>query len=69
MNLVKNLGSYDLQKIAVEQEAAIETKDGVLVTYTREHTGRSPNAKFIVSDHITKNTVDWVNNQKISKKK
>lgn len=67
MNLVKNLESHDLQKIAVDKEGGIETKDGVLVTYTNEHTGRSPNAKFIVYDNITENTVDWSNNQKITK--
>jgi len=67
MKLVKNLESHNLQKIAVEQECAIETNDGVLATYTREHTGRSPNAKFIVCDHITEDTVDWKNNQKITK--
>ena len=66
MNLIKNLKPDNLQKIAIEQENAIETNDGVLVTYTHEHTGRSPNAKFIVCDHITKDTVDWENNQKIT---
>lgn len=68
MNLVKNLKSEELQKIAIEKEGASETIDGVLFTYTGDHTGRSPNAKFIVEDYITKETVDWTNNQKTTKK-
>ena len=35
---------------------------------TGQHTGRSPNAKFIVEDDITKDLVDWNNNQKMSEK-
>jgi phosphoenolpyruvate carboxykinase (ATP) len=41
-------------------------KHGVLCTYTGNHTGRSPNAKYFVKDRITASRVDWNNNQEIS---
>ena len=41
-------------------------KHGVLCTYTGNHTGRSPNAKYFVKDRITSTRVDWNNNQEIS---
>lgn len=42
------------------------TDDGALVVETEPHTGRSPNAKFIVKDSITENLVDWDNNQSVT---
>ena len=42
------------------------TNDGALVVETEPHTGRSPNAKFIVKDPVTENLVDWDNNQSIT---
>ena len=42
------------------------TNDGALVVETAPHTGRSPDAKFIVKDSITDELVDWDNNQSIT---
>tara|TARA_R110001583_G_scaffold85308_1_gene223499 strand:+ start:2183 stop:3655 length:1473 start_codon:yes stop_codon:yes gene_type:complete len=42
------------------------TNDGALAVETAPHTGRSPHAKFIVKDSITKDLVDWDNNQSMS---
>ena len=56
-----NLDVDDLLS-AAQQEGDI-LLDGVLYTYTGEHTGRSPNAKRIVIDAETAHTVDWNNNK------
>ena len=42
------------------------TNDGALVVETTPHTGRSPDAKYLVRDEITDKLVDWENNQPIS---
>ena len=66
---MKNLCRADLIREALlrgENNAAL-TKEGALVVNTTPHTGRSPEAKFIVEDNITKDLVDWKNNQKMTK--
>ena len=63
-----NLETLELVKIAVEKEKCDLTEDGVLLTYTGDHTGRSPDARRIVNDKITKNTVDWTRNKRMWKK-
>jgi len=50
-----------LKDIAIEKEGAIKLRNGSIAVSTGEHTGRSPNAKFIVIDEITIDTVDWRN--------
>lgn len=52
---------------AAVQNGAYLTSEGSLCVYTHPHTGRSPNAKKIVNDEITKETVDWQNNAQMSK--
>ena len=59
----KNYSSKHLQEMAVERKEGVVNSDGVLCTYTGKHTGRSPNAKYIVQDSITFDAVDWENNQ------
>lgn len=55
-----NLDSDQLTKAALlNQENATLTKNGALVAYTGERTGRSPKDRFIVKDEITADTVDW----------
>ena len=49
----------ELQSIAVEKEGAIKIPGGPLVVETGEHTGRSPNAKFIVKGENVKGKIDW----------
>lgn len=39
---------------------------GAVVVLTGDHTGRSPEAKYIALDQITKDTIDWKNNKKCS---
>jgi len=61
-----NLQTIELAKIAVEQEHCLLTEDGAIISYTGKHTGRSPNAKYIVEDTTTINQVDWSRNNKMS---
>jgi len=49
----------ELRKLAVKEEGAISIPDGPLVVETGKHTGRSPNAKFIVKDDVIRSDVDW----------
>jgi phosphoenolpyruvate carboxykinase (ATP) len=54
-----NLGSAQLVETAVSRNEGKLSKDGALVCITGQHTGRSPNDKFIVKDAETQTTVDW----------
>jgi len=58
----------ELREIAIKEEKAVSISGGPLVVDTGEHTGRSPNAKFIVIDNITSDTVDWRNVQGMNEK-
>ena len=64
--IYKNLHQENLIRLSVANERSRLTKTGVLCTWSGKYKGRSPNAKFIVEDSITKDTIDWKNNQKIS---
>ena len=66
---MKNLCRAELIREALlrGENSASLTNAGSLVVNTAPHTGRSPEAKFIVEDHITKDLVDWKNNQKMTK--
>jgi len=57
--IYKNLPSHKLIEESLKREEGYLTKDGALVVKTGSWTGRSPNAKFIVKDDLTKDTVDW----------
>lgn len=61
---MKNLKEKELIELAIENEGAELSNSGALCVWTGDHTGRCPNAKRIVYDHITRNTVDWKNNQR-----
>ena len=54
-----NFGSAQLIETAVRRNEGSLSKDGALVCLTGQHTGRSPNDKFIVKDSETETTVDW----------
>ena len=49
----------ELREIAIKKERATPLPSGALVVETGEHTGRSPNAKFIVKDDSVKDSIDW----------
>lgn len=49
----------ELREISVREESAISIDGGPLVVQTGDHTGRSPNAKFIVKDEKVINEIDW----------
>jgi phosphoenolpyruvate carboxykinase (ATP) len=51
---------------AAVKRGAHLTNEGALSVATGKHTGRSPHAKKIVKDEVTKNEVDWKNNQSMS---
>ena len=61
----KNYGPKALTQLAIERDEGHLNKHDVLCTYTGAHTGRSPNAKYIVLDDITRDSVDWENNNSI----
>lgn len=49
----------ELRKISIEEENTTGIPGGPLVVETGDHTGRSPNAKFIVKDERVLKEVDW----------
>lgn len=61
-----NLNRSELISIALKKEKARLTETGAIAVRTGRCTGRSPNAKYIVEDSISKNEIDWDNNQKMS---
>jgi len=61
-----NLDPAPLYEHAIRRGEAELTADGALVAYTGQHTGRSPQDKFIVRDETTENTIWWDNNKPIS---
>lgn len=58
----KNANTDELISLSQLEEGSIVNNAGALCTYTGNATGRSPNAKKIVYDSLSKNTVDWTNN-------
>ena len=62
---LKNHNINSLIELSRVDEGSIVNNAGALCTFTGEHTGRSPNAKSIVYDEISKETVDWTNNNRI----
>ncbi len=64
---MKNLNSSQLIDEAIKNKEGGLTKDGAFYTTTGEHTGRSPNAKYIVLDEYTKELVDWNSNNSLIK--
>ena len=61
-----NLSKDELVKIAVAKENAVLLKGGALSVTTGKYTGRSPDAKFIVKDKLTQDTIDWKNNKSMT---
>ncbi|MFZ1989311.1 MAG: phosphoenolpyruvate carboxykinase [Alphaproteobacteria bacterium] len=54
-----NNEAAELYQMAVERREGLIAKYGPLVVKTGQHTGRSPNDKFVVRDSRTENTVWW----------
>ena len=50
-----------IRQQAISNEGALELKGGAISVSTGEFTGRSPNAKRIVVDSYTKDSIDWKN--------
>jgi phosphoenolpyruvate carboxykinase (ATP) len=65
----KNYNIKSLIELSCVNEGSIVNNAGALCTLTGACTGRSPNAKSIVYDSISKDTVDWTNNNKIGEDK
>ena len=59
----KNYPSLALYDEALKKNEGVLNSSGVFCTTTGAHTGRAPNAKRIVSDSITSDSVDWDNNE------
>ncbi|HYC01962.1 MAG TPA: phosphoenolpyruvate carboxykinase [Azospirillaceae bacterium] len=56
-----NLGTAGLYEQAIRRGEAALAKDGPLVALTGQHTGRSPNDKFIVQEETTADDIWWGN--------
>ena len=54
-----NLSSEDLANISVEKGMATKASTGALAVNTGKFTGRSPEDRFIVKDHLTEDSVWW----------
>ena len=54
-----NLGSAALAEKAIAREEGQFSKDGALVCLTGQHTGRSPNDKFIVKEPTSQDHIWW----------
>ena len=54
-----NLTAPALYTAAIKNSEASIASGGALIALTGEHTGRSPNDKFVVSDKITENEIEW----------
>ncbi len=54
-----NLGTAQLIEKAISRHEGLLAAGGPLVVRTGQHTGRSPNDKFIVRDAATESQVDW----------
>jgi len=65
-NVYYNLLPAPLYEQAISRQEAQLTADGALVAYTGQHTGRSPQDKFIVRDQHTQNSIWWEGNKPIS---
>ena len=58
-----NYSAPALYEQALERREGKLTRDGALVAYTGQHTGRSPKDKFVVRDAETETKVWWGNNK------
>ncbi|QPC86097.1 phosphoenolpyruvate carboxykinase [Mesorhizobium sp. NBSH29] len=58
-----NFGAAQLYEESLRRGEAILTAHGALLAETGQHTGRSPQDKFVVRDSNTQNTVWWDNNK------
>ena len=59
MTAHKNLPSHKLIERSILKGEGKLTKGGSLVVKTGSYTGRSPDAKFIVKDDFTEDSIDW----------
>lgn len=56
-----------LYQDAISRGEGMVAEGGGLVVTTGQHTGRSPNDKFVVRDETTENTIWWDNNKAMSR--
>ncbi|WP_407048607.1 phosphoenolpyruvate carboxykinase [Methyloraptor flagellatus] len=61
-----NLSEPELYEEAIRRGEARVAAGGALVVETGQHTGRSPQDKFVVKDALTTGTVWWDNNKPMS---
>ena len=54
-----NLDAAGLYEHAIRRQEGKIAKGGAFVALTGEHTGRSPQDRFIVEEEGTKNDIDW----------
>jgi len=61
-----NLDSTTLSALSVERKESFLLKTGAICTTTGDYTGRAPKAKAYVLDDLTKDTIDWNENNSIT---
>jgi phosphoenolpyruvate carboxykinase (ATP) len=54
-----NLSPADLYEAALAREEVSLSADGAMVALTGQHTGRSPNDKYVVRDASNADVIDW----------
>jgi phosphoenolpyruvate carboxykinase (ATP) len=54
-----NLSPAQLYQIALARKEVQISEDGAIMAITGQHTGRSPNDKYVVRDATTENDIDW----------
>jgi phosphoenolpyruvate carboxykinase (ATP) len=57
--LNRNLSIPKLTEFAIKRGEGVLSDKGALVVNTGKYTGRSPNDRFIVKDHVTKDMINW----------
>ena len=63
-NVYRNLSVPELYEHAVAYNEGLIVDGGPLLVYTGEHTGRSPQDRFVVKEPSSENDIDWTKHNK-----
>jgi phosphoenolpyruvate carboxykinase (ATP) len=66
-SIIANKTEAELVELAINRQEGILTASGALAVETGQHTGRSPNDKFIVADGETEKAIWWDNARRITR--
>ena len=65
-NVYWNLSIPTLYEEAIRRREAIVAANGPLVAHTGQHTGRSPNDKYVIDEPSSRDNIWWGNNRPLS---